>query len=211
MILTIRTKLRVGDFTLDVDLNLQRQITAICGASGAGKTSLLECVAGLITPQTGYIALDGQVFLDTTKRINLPPHQRHFGYVFQDSRLFPHMDVRRNLVYGARRAGKGIGFDDIVALLGLENLLTRSPAKLSGGENQRVAIGRALLSQPRLLLLDEPFASVDEARRAEIMPYIEKLREFANLPILYVSHTKAEIERLADEIVTMAHGRVRDT
>ena len=209
MSLDIKVRLPLPDFTLDVDLRLGRRITAICGVSGAGKTTLLDVVAGLARPQAGRIALGETLFVDTASGIFMPAHRRRIGYVFQEGRLFPHLDVRGNLAYGQRKeAASASDFADVVDLLGLGALLARQPERLSGGERQRVAIGRALLSQPDLLLMDEPLSGLDEARRSEILPYIEKLREAVGLPILYVSHARAEVERLADEIVVLERGRV---
>ena len=209
MSLDIKVVMALPDFVLDVDVRLGRRITAISGASGAGKTTLLNVVAGLARPQAGRIALGDVVFIDSAAGVFLPAHKRRIGYVFQEGRLFPHLDVRKNLVYGQPAGHRATrDFDDVVALLGLGGLLARGPDRLSGGERQRVAIGRALLSQPALLLMDEPLAAVDAARRTEILPYLEKLREATGLPILYVSHQQAEVERLADEIVVLERGRV---
>ena len=209
MSLDIRIVMALPDFVLDVDVRLGRRITAISGVSGAGKTTLLNVVAGLARPQAGRIALGDVVFFDKSAGVFLPAHKRRIGYVFQEGRLFPHLDVRKNLVYGQPAGQRAMrDFDDVVSLLGLGSLLARAPDRLSGGERQRVAIGRALLSQPALLLMDEPLAAVDAARRTDILPYLEKLREATGLPILYVSHQEAEIERLADEIVVLDRGLV---
>ncbi|QOJ32400.1 MAG: molybdenum ABC transporter ATP-binding protein [Gammaproteobacteria bacterium] len=185
-------------------------LVALFGASGSGKTSVVNAVAGLLRPDAGRIALDGEVLFDAAIGVDVPAERRRLGYVFQDSRLFPHLDVRRNLGYGLRRSqgAARIGFDDVVALLGLESLLARRPGGLSGGERQRVAIGRALLAQPRLLLLDEPLASLDAARREEVLPYLERLRDHWRLPMLYVSHQFDEVLRLATHLVLMEQGSV---
>jgi molybdate transport system ATP-binding protein len=179
-------------------------LTALFGPSGAGKTSLLDAVAGLARPVAGRIVVSGKVLFDRERRIDLRPEQRRCGYVFQDLRLFPHKSVRGNLEFGwklAPRDQRWLAFDTALDFLGIGHLLDRMPATLSGGEAQRVAIGRALLSGPRFLLMDEPLASVDAARRGEILTLIERVRDELGLPVLYVSHDRAEVERLADRIV----------
>jgi molybdate transport system ATP-binding protein len=188
-------------------------ITALFGPSGAGKSSVLAAVAGLLRPREGRIAIGGAVVLDTAARRFVPPEQRHCGVVFQDARLFPHLNVATNLRYGARRArGRdtpdGPGFDEVVDLLGIAGLLARRPGGLSGGERQRVALGRALLSRPRLLLMDEPLASLDAPRRGEAMGLFERVRDAFGVPILYVTHALDEVDRLADMLVLMEAGRV---
>ena len=185
-------------------------VIALFGASGAGKTTLVNAIAGLI-PATGTVRLDGVAWLDSAGGVDLPAERRRIGYVFQDARLFPHLDVASNLGYGERRAPPGQQFatrDEIVALLGLGPLLTRRVHRLSGGERQRVALGRALLAQPRLLLLDEPLAAIDAARRDEVLPYLESLRDRFAIPMLYVSHRYDEVLRLATHVVLLASGRV---
>ncbi len=202
---------RLGDFSLDVRFSGGAGVTALFGRSGAGKTLLVNIIAGLIAPQRGRIALGGQVLLDTERGIAVPSHRRRLGYVFQEGRLFPHLTVRQNQLYGrlfAPRNERREHLGPIVELLGIEPLLKRYPHALSGGEKQRVAIGRALLASPRLLLMDEPLASLDDARKAEILPYIERLRDETRIPIVYVSHSLAEVSRLANDIVLLAHGRV---
>jgi molybdate transport system ATP-binding protein len=186
-------------------------LTALFGRSGSGKTTLVDIVGGLIRPDRGRIAIDGQVLVDTERGVFVPKHRRRIGYVFQDSRLFPHLSVRSNLLYGRWFAGDGgaaANLASVVDLLGIDRLLERRPDSLSGGEKQRVAIGRALLAHPRLLLMDEPLASLDEARRAEILPYIERLRDEAGVPILYVSHSVTEVARLATTVVILTEGQV---
>lgn len=186
-------------------------VTALFGPSGAGKTSIVAALAGLLRPREGRIAVSGKVVLDTAAGIFVPPHARRIGAVFQDARLFPHMNVENNLRFGWRRAPNPADkneIDRVIALLGLEALLARKPAKLSGGEKGRVALGRALLSSPELLLLDEPLASLDAARKAEILPYLEKLRDEARVPMLYVSHSLDEVTRLADDVILLKAGRV---
>jgi molybdate transport system ATP-binding protein len=202
---------RFGAFDADVRFEAPGGITALFGRSGAGKTTVINAIAGLLTPDRGRIAVNGEVLLDTESRINVPAHRRRVGYVFQDARLFPHLTVRQNLLFGRWFSGAprdGDALERIVGLLGIEELLDRRPATLSGGERQRVAIGRALLSQPRILLMDEPLAALDEARKSEILPYLERLRDTFDLPILYVSHAVAEVARLATTIVALSEGRV---
>jgi molybdate transport system ATP-binding protein len=186
-------------------------VVALFGPSGAGKSTLVNAIAGLLSGVAGQVRLDGSTWLDSAANVDLPTERRRVGYVFQDARLFPHLDVRGNLRYGERRAPAAGHFavrDEIVALLGLEPLLSRRVHQLSGGERQRVALGRALLAQPRLLLLDEPLAAVDGARRDEVLPYLESLRDRFAIPMMYVSHQYDEVLRLATHIVLLAGGRV---
>ncbi|WP_428677527.1 molybdenum ABC transporter ATP-binding protein [Reyranella sp.] len=201
-----------GAFRLTARFTAAPGLTALFGRSGSGKTSLVSIVGGLIRPDRGRVTIDGQTLVDTERGLFVPAHKRRIGYVFQDSRLFPHLSVRRNLLYGrwfARGSGGATAdLGSVVELLGIGHLLERHPDSLSGGEKQRVAIGRALLARPRLLLMDEPLASLDEARRAEILPYIERLRDEAGVPLLYVSHSVAEVARLATTVVIMAEGAV---
>ena len=203
---------RLGSFTLATKFETStRGITAIFGRSGAGKTSIVNVLAGLLQPHSGRIEIDGHVLLDTAKQINVPPEKRRLGYVFQESRLFPHYSVRRNLTYGMRRtpeAERRVDFNDVVRVLGIEALLDRKPRSLSGGERQRVALGRALLASPNLLLMDEPLASLDAPRKQEILPFIERLRDHFDIPIVYVSHDMDEIIRLADTLILIDEGRV---
>ena len=202
---------RFGRFELDAHFDAGAGLTVLFGRSGSGKTSIVNVIAGLIRPAEGRVAVDGVTLVDTGQRIFLPPHRRRIGYVFQESRLFPHLSVRHNLLYGrwfTPREGRRERLHDIVGLLGLGGLLDRRPAQLSGGERQRVAIGRALLASPRLLLMDEPLASLDAPRKEEILPYIERLRDEARLPIVYVSHAVAEVTRLATTMVLLSDGRV---
>ncbi|PWR02502.1 molybdenum ABC transporter ATP-binding protein [Meridianimarinicoccus roseus] len=200
-----------GDFRLAVDMTAPRGVTALFGRSGAGKTTVVHAVAGLLRPDAGRIAVNGEVLTDTARRVFVPPHRRRLGYVFQEGRLFPHLSVRGNLLYARRVTGKGAAggeFDRVVGMLGLGGLLARRPATLSGGEKQRVAIGRALLSAPRLLLMDEPLAALDDARKAEILPYLERLRDAADIPVIYVSHSVAEVARLATSVAVLSDGRL---
>jgi molybdate transport system ATP-binding protein len=214
--LSVAVEHRLGDFILDAAFDSGGGLTALFGRSGAGKTSLINAIAGLVRPARGRIVVDGAVLTDTEKGVFLPARRRHIGYVFQEGRLFPHLTVRQNLLYGrwfapsiGRRAGGHAGeVDHVVELLGIADLLGRRPANLSGGEKQRVAIGRALLAHPRLLVMDEPLASLDEARKTEILPYIERLRDEFAVPIVYVSHAIAEVTRLATTMVVMSEGRV---
>ncbi len=204
---------RLGDFALDIRFVSGGGLTALLGRSGAGKTSIVNAIAGLIRPQRGHIAVDRTVLLDTERGVFVPAHRRRIGYVFQEGRLFPHLTVRQNLLFGRwfapRTAASAARFRDVVELLGIAPLLARRPGRLSGGEKQRVAIGRALLANPRLLLMDEPLASLDMARKDEILPYLERLRDHGNVPIVYVSHAAAEVARLATTIVLIAGGRVQ--
>lgn len=197
-------------FRLDAAFDAPGGVTALFGPSGSGKTTLLDMVAGLTAPDDGVISFDGETWFDKARGVNLPAHLRRVGYVFQDARLFPHLDVRGNLDYGRRmnkRVDDAAEFARVVALLGLESLLARAPLTLSGGEAQRVAIGRALLSGPRLMLLDEPLASLDEARKNEILPWLDRLRAEVKLPMLYVSHSAAEVARIADRVIDIGDGR----
>jgi molybdate transport system ATP-binding protein len=199
----------LGGFSLAAAFECGPGVTALFGPSGAGKTSLVQMIAGLLRPDAGRIAVGGTVLFDDDARIDLPPHERRIGYVFQDARLFPHMDVRRNLDYGARRrGGETVQFDAVVETLGIGHLLDRRPGALSGGERQRVAIGRALLSAPRLLLMDEPLASLDTARKQEIIPFIERMCREIDIPVVYVSHAVDEVLQLADEMVLLRDGSV---
>jgi molybdate transport system ATP-binding protein len=211
MSLEVAIRHRLGGFELDVGFTAPSGITALFGPSGAGKTSVINAVAGLLRPEIGRILLDGAVLLDTTEGFALPPSRRRVGYVFQEGRLFPHLSVRQNLLFGrwfARERTAPAEVARVVELLGIGALLARRPASLSGGEKQRVAIGRAILAGPRLLLMDEPLAALDTARKEEILPYIERLRDEVRVPILYVSHAVPEVARLANTVVAMAAGRV---
>jgi molybdate transport system ATP-binding protein len=209
--LSVDVRHRLGDFTLEAAFESGGRLTALFGHSGSGKTTLVNLVGGLQRPAQGRIAVDGRVLVDTAARRFVPAHRRRIGYVFQDARLFPHLSVRQNLAYGrffAPRAERWADEPRIVEMLGIGHLLDRRPGQLSGGEKSRVAIGRALAASPRLMLMDEPLASLDEARKAEILPYVERLRDAAEIPIVYVSHAIAEVARLATDIVVLAAGRV---
>ncbi len=209
--LSVRLQKRRGPFALDVAFDAPTPgVVALFGASGCGKTTLIDLISGLLHPDAGRVEVDGDVLFDAG-RTDLSPERRAIGYVFQDARLFPHRSVLGNLRYGERRARHRkptAGFDEIVELLGLQTLLARRPHELSGGERQRVAIGRALLSRPRLLLLDEPLASIDRARRQEVLPYLEQLRDRFRIPIIYVSHQFEEVLRLATYVVLLGDGSV---
>lgn len=201
----------LGNFSLNATFESRGGLTAIFGASGSGKSSLVNVIAGLIKPDQGLLTIDGTVIVDTNQHVFLPVHRRRIGYVFQDARLFPHLSVEQNLAYGewfTPRAQRYADRSQILGLLGLRHLLARKPAQLSGGEKQRVAIGRALLASPRLLLMDEPLASLDQMRKDEIMPYLERLRDEVRIPIIYVSHSVAEVTRLASDIVVLSDGKV---
>ena len=209
--LSVAVRHRFGEFQLDAAFDSPGGLTALFGRSGAGKTSLINAVAGLFRPEEARIAVDDEVLTDSERGVFVPARRRRIGYVFQEGRLFPHLTVRQNLLYGrwfAPKGGSAGDFDHVVDLLGIGALLGRRPANLSGGEKQRVAIGRALLSRPRLLVMDEPLAALDEARKAEILPYIERLRDDSAVPIIYVSHAIAEVTRLATTMVVLSQGRV---
>lgn len=202
---------RQGGFRLQAAFSAAGGLTALFGRSGSGKTSLLNAIAGLARPTRGRITLAGEILSDAATGRFTPPHRRRIGYVFQEGRLFPHLDVRQNLLFGRwfspeRRGGPSLG--EVADLLGVAPLLARRPGGLSGGEKQRVAIGRALLARPRLLLLDEPFAALDDERKRELLPYVERLRDETRLPMVYVSHSLAEVARLADRVVVLEAGAV---
>ena len=209
--LTVDVDKRLGDFALHADFAVEGGATVLFGPSGSGKTSLINMLAGLSRPDRGRITLDEAVLFDAEARIDLPAWKRHIGCVFQEGRLFPHFSVRRNLDYGRWMSGQAFdpkAFARVVGLLDIGALLTRRPGRLSGGERQRVAIGRALLMQPRLLLLDEPLASLDAARKDEILPYLERLRDEARVPMIYVSHDAAEVQRIATRVLRVDGGQV---
>lgn len=212
MSLDVRFTHRLGDFTLDVAFSIAATgVTALFGPSGSGKTATVNAIAGLLKPDDGRIQINGTTLLDTRSGMWVAPHKRRLGYVFQDARLFPHKRVRANILFGAKRARNAPSQGDINAmidLLDLHHLMERYPVNLSGGERQRVAIARALLSDPQTLLLDEPLASLDAARKGEVLPYLERLGEASDLPIIYVSHSIDEVTRLADQIVVLNKGKV---
>lgn len=202
---------QLGEFSLSASFASEGRVTGLFGASGAGKSSLINMIAGLLRPDRGTIVIDGETVDDTAAGIHVPTWRRRIGYVFQDARLFPHLNVAQNLDYG-RRMNRLVAdpaqHTRVVDLLDIGALLDRRPGKLSGGERQRVALGRALLSKPRLLLLDEPLGALDEARKLEILPYLVRLRDEANVPMVYVSHDVAELRQLATQIVMLRQGRV---
>lgn len=210
--LDVAIRKRLGSFALDVAFSTQTHgLTALFGRSGSGKTSIVSAIAGLVRPDEGRIVADGVTLFDADRGIDVPIEARRVGYIFQDARLFPHLSVRDNLEYGLKRAPRNERAqrpDTVIELLGIGHLLERRPHKLSGGEKQRVAIGRALLAHPRLLLMDEPLASLDRARRQEILPYIERLRDEAGILVVYVSHAIDEVVRLANAMVVVDEGRV---
>jgi len=212
--LSIDVTKQLDTFSLAAAFSGESGVTALFGPSGAGKTSVVNMVAGLLRPDRGRIVLDGDTLFDSDAGIDVPVHRRRVGYVFQDGRLFPHLSVRRNLDYGRWMCGLAhdeAGFRHVIDLLDIGALLERRPGALSGGERQRVALGRALLMRPRLLLLDEPLASLDDARKREILPYFERLRDEARVPMVYVSHDADEVRRLASRMVRLEHGRVTAT
>ena len=201
--ISVDIKKTLGDFQLDAQFAAPKGVTAIFGRSGSGKTSVVNAVAGLMRPDAGRIAVGDKILFDGATRVCLPPQQRRIGYVFQDARLFPHMNVMRNLCYGGRHDSTRV-----IDVLGLSHLLERMPGALSGGERQRVALGRALMCDPQLLLMDEPLAALDAPRKAEILPFIERLRDEMEIPMLYVSHDVSEVARLATTLVVIEDGRV---
>ncbi|TYL90636.1 molybdenum ABC transporter ATP-binding protein [Bradyrhizobium rifense] len=209
--LRVDVEKQLGEFSLQASFSSEGRVTGLFGASGAGKSSLINMIAGLLRPDRGTIVIDGDVVDDTAAGIHVPTYRRRIGYVFQDARLFPHLNVAQNLDYGRRMnrlAADPAQRTRVVDLLDIGALLDRRPGKLSGGERQRVALGRALLSKPRLLLLDEPLGALDEARKLEILPYLVRLRDEANVPMVYVSHDVAELRQLATQIVMLRQGRV---
>jgi molybdate transport system ATP-binding protein len=212
MSLSVALQHDFGGFALDVAFDAPPGVTVLFGRSGSGKSSVVNAVAGLLKPQAGRIAVDGRVLFDSAGGVCVPPHRRRLGYVFQEGRLFPHLSVRQNLLYGRRfapRNAPGADMDAVIDLLGIGALLDRRPVSLSGGERSRVALGRALLAKPGLILADEPLAALDEARKQEILPYFERLRDDIETPILYVSHAASEVARLATTVVVLEDGRVR--
>src|SRR5438270_8724942 len=202
---------QLGEFSLQASFASEGRVTGLFGVSGAGKTSLVNMIAGLLLPDRGVIAIDSETLDDTAARVHVPAHRRRIGYVFQDARLFPHLDVRQNLDYGRRMnrlADDPVQRARVTDLLDIGGLLGRRPGQLSGGERQRVALGRALLAQPKLLLLDEPLGSLDDERKVEILPYLVRLRDEANIPMVYVSHDAGEMRQLATSVVMLKRGRV---
>lgn len=208
--ITLDFRLSQGDFTLELREMLDRGVTALFGPSGAGKTTALEAIAGLRTPAAGRILAGDRVLFDSSRRVNLPPHLRHVGYVPQDPALFPHMNARRNVLYG-RRPGQRLSLDAVVQTLDVATLLDRHVSDLSGGERQRIALARALMSAPDVLLLDEPLAAVDVERRRRILPYLARVRDDLAVPVVYVSHDRDEVDRFADRVIVLDEGRVVGT
>jgi molybdate transport system ATP-binding protein len=206
-VIAVDIELQQGSFTLKAAFELDGRAAALFGPSGSGKTTILDAIAGLRTPSRGAIAIDGRVLYASGARVNVPPHQRHVGYVPQDVALFPHMDVRRNLLYGTH-AGASPDLGRVLAMLEIDALIDRRVTELSGGERQRVALGRALMSGPSLLLLDEPLAAVDVPLRRRILPYLRRVRDELRIPILYVAHDREEVEELADSVVRLEGGLV---
>lgn len=210
--LEVNVQKKLGSFSINVVFLVKAPgITALFGPSGSGKTSVINMVAGLLKPDQGQISVNGNTVFDSRRGIDVPPNRRRLGYVFQDGRLFPHMSVKSNLTYGmklTRKGEQGVSFDKAVDVLDLGTLLHRRPAKLSGGEKQRVAIGRALLTNPSVLLMDEPLSSLDEARKSEIIPFVLRMQKEFLIPALYVSHSTDEISSLADHVVVIQSGEV---
>lgn len=200
---------RLGTFALDVAFQAGGGVTALFGRSGAGKSTIVKAIAGLTPPDRGRIKVGETVLFDSASRVNVPVERRRAGVVFQDGRLFPHLSVKQNLLYGFARAGsdKRVDAEGVIGVLGIEGLLERRPLTLSGGERQRVAVGRALLAQPRVLLMDEPLASLDAVRKAEVLPYLEALNARFCIPIIYVTHDADEVLRLASDVVLLANGK----
>jgi molybdate transport system ATP-binding protein len=211
IVLRVEIFKQLGEFSVDVAFTSEGRVTGLFGSSGAGKTSLVSMIAGLVKPDRGLIAIDSAVLYDGNTRTHIPPHRRRIGYVFQDARLFPHLSVMQNLDYGRRmnRLTRDPAQEGrITDMLDIGHLLNRRPGGLSGGERQRVALGRALLSQPRLLLLDEPMGALDEERKAEILPYLKRLRDEGDVPMVFVSHDADEMRHLATQVVMLKRGRV---
>ena len=209
--LRVEVSKRLGEFTVEAAFASEGRVTGLFGTSGAGKTSLINMIAGLLRPDRGIIAIDGETLDDTSARTHVAVYRRRIGYVFQDARLFPHLDVRENLDYGRRMnrlTEDAVLWRRVTELLDIGQLLDRRPGRLSGGEGQRVALGRALLTQPRLLLMDEPLGSLDEERKEEILPYLVRLRDEAGIPMVYVSHDASEMRKLATQIAIIKRGRV---
>jgi molybdate transport system ATP-binding protein len=209
--LTVEVEKKLGDFAINARFDSEGGATVLFGPSGAGKTSIINMIAGLLTPDRGRVALDDLVLFDSATKTDMPVAQRRVGYVFQEGRLFPHLSIKHNLDYGRWMGGHPAdpqAFAHAVDLLDIGHLLDRRPGKLSGGERQRVAVGRALLMRPRLLLLDEPLASLDAGRKDDILPYLERLRDEAKVPMIYVSHDASEVKRIATRVVRVESGRV---
>ena len=208
--ITLDFQLRQGSFTLEIHERIEARVTALFGPSGSGKTTILDAIAGLRTPAKGAIALGEREVFSSTRRVNLPPHRRHVGYVTQDVALFPHLNVRHNVLYG-RRDGQRLDLAHVAGMLEVTALLDRRIQQLSGGERQRVALARALMSAPDVLLLDEPLAAVDVERRRRILPYLERVRDELGVPIVYVTHDPDEVRRIADRVIVLEDGRVSTT
>ncbi len=207
----VAAKLNRKRFALDVNITFTERVTALFGPSGAGKSTVLNVLAGIVRPDQGHVAINGEVVLDTQQKIDVPTYQRHIGLVFQDHRLFPHMSVEKNLMYGAHRfdsAKQQQRLNEMTELLELKALLKQKPYQLSGGEKQRVALGRALMSQPRLLMLDEPLASLDKRLKSQILPYLKRVADEVDIPMIYVSHSMDEIAQLTDHVLHIAHGKL---
>jgi molybdate transport system ATP-binding protein len=207
-VIALDFRLRQGAFTLDVRERIDARVTALFGPSGAGKTTTLDAIAGLRTPFEGSIAIGPRTLYSSAAGVDLPPHERHVGYVTQDVALFPHLNVRRNVLYGRRR-GQKLELWTVAQMLEVDALLDRQIHQLSGGERQRVALARALMSAPEVLLLDEPLAAVDVERRRRILPYLERVRDQLAVPIIYVTHDREDVERIADKVIVLEDGSVK--
>ncbi len=207
--LTIHLEKKLGDMHIDVRFTAPgKAITVLSGHSGAGKTSVINMVAGITNPGFGFIQINGRILVDTKRNLFIPPEKRDIGYIFQDKRLFPFLSVKHNLCFGQKRSAKqNVLFDEVVQLLDIGHLLSRSPQTLSGGEEQRIAIGRALLAEPQLLLMDEPLSSLDDSRKNEIIPYIASIPKQFGIPIILVTHSPFEVAKLADHIVVLNNGK----
>jgi molybdate transport system ATP-binding protein len=205
----VQAQFRRPQFSLDVDLKLHERVTAIFGASGSGKSTLLNIIAGITKPDTGLIKINDAYLLDTSRKLYTPIHKRNIGLVFQDARLFPHLTVEQNLTYAAKKPEQGMGFTEVIKLLEIETLLTQKPHELSGGEKQRVALGRAILSNPRLLMLDEPLASLDNRLKDQILPFLSRMTQEVNIPMIYISHDKSEIAQITQNIIGIENGKIK--
>lgn len=206
--ISIQAQLKRGNFGLDVHTQLNERVTAIFGPSGSGKSTLLNCISGITRPDAGQIFLGETCLFDSSAKINMPIYQRQIGLVFQEGRLFPHLSIEKNLKFGIKNCQQ-LSFENLVELLELSTLLKQQPHQLSGGEKQRVALGRALLSAPKLLMLDEPLASLDQRLKGQILPYLKLVADEINIPMIYISHDKHEIAQITQHVVAIEHGKIK--